>query len=529
MRRQSTYEHRESGYSAASDVDTDRRHQLSGVRALVIVVAVASIVAGCSRNADTRGRPAGTTAGPTTRRSAAPTVNVTTFGAHCDGSTDNTAALQAAVNGAGSRTIVASHGATCLFSHLTISKPVRIDFAGATLKVDVGTTGTFIVIRADDVSFEGGVINGSYAGGGIGSIIEWDGKDGVLSHTTLEHGSNVGLDAASGSVAVNYSTAVDFRNVGFLDEGGTMTTLGAQAHDCGYAGFEFASQAPQGAILDASTSHNGIGAYILSNGGTIKSFVSDDDNNFGLLLKGGASDWTAQAVETDREGQTIRNRSGCGVELWRDSHDDVFDSIISNTNAGFGVALGIDNTHNTFRMIYGDDVGSFNSNPGIALGSGNGENSFSKVTISDYTIGINIGEEGAFFPAPNDDNLFGSVHVYNSSANGVSFFSGSSNRIGALTLVNASSADGVARRNREYGAVNFENGSSDNVIDFLSESGTTDVPDFVAYVGHIGGGAGVPTGNSIASGMASCWSIGVTDDTVGGNTFRLTTSGRPQC
>src|SRR6185436_17711034 len=101
----------------------------------------------------------------------------------CDGTTDDTPALQRALDRGGRVALPASR--VCRFSSLTVSVPLALDLAGATLKVtDRAAPGPFVRILADGVAIRDGTIDGARELGARGWLVDWQGRDGSLDAVT---------------------------------------------------------------------------------------------------------------------------------------------------------------------------------------------------------------------------------------------------------------------------------------------------------------------------------------------------------
>jgi len=238
----------------------------------------------------------------------------------CDGTTDDTAALQRAFDRGGNLALPASR--VCRFSSLTISVPLALDLAGATLKVAAGAgPGPFLRILAGGVAIHDGVIDGARELGATGWLVDWHGQDGLLVSVTLQNGDSTGLavTGADARVAARRVVARGFAGklgIGFRVGAGALVTEDCGAEANAYAGFFVSQAALPATVIDGWTARNGVGVLLDGQlGGRVAQLRSSDDDRFGLLLDHGASGWHVGTVHVTAPGQTARNRSGTGVEL----------------------------------------------------------------------------------------------------------------------------------------------------------------------------------------------------------------------
>lgn len=431
----------------------------------------------------------------------------------CDGTTDDTRALQRALDRGGRVALPASR--VCRFSSLTVSVPLALDLAGATLKVtDRAAPGPFVRILADHVAIHDGTIDGAREQGASGWLVDWHGADGSLVAVTLQHGDSIGLSvtASEARVIAQRSIARDFVGpvgIGFRVGEGALVAADCGAEASSYAGF-FVSQAASGAtVIDGWTKRNGVGVVIEGQlGGRVARLRSHDDDRFGLLLDHGASDWHVGSVRVAATGRSARNRSGTGVELFARNHRNVFDEIVVTGAAGYGLAIAGDSDDNQFGRVELDARGTWDGDPGLVIAGGSDRNVIDSVRVLDHTIGVRIGENDLTTDAPSNANRIGTVFVAGARYNAIRFERGHDNEIREATIADSDSSESDAQGFK--GLVYFGNDSSGNHIGALVQADTRRIPNYIVYAGPCAVATCVtgvvPTGNRVERVTALGWS-----------------------
>jgi len=434
----------------------------------------------------------------------------------CDGTTDDTAALQRAIDRGGHVVLPAAR--VCRFSRLTVAVPVELELAGAMLKVaDRAAPGPFLRILADHVAIRGGTIDGARAGGARGWLVDWHGRDGSLDAVTLQHGDSIGLSVTDANSRVVARRTVARGFVGPMGIGFRVGAGALVAEDCGaeassYAGFFVSQAASPATVIDGWTARNGVGVAIEGQrGGRVPRLRSQDDDRFGLLLDHGASNWHVGTVRVEAPGRSARNRSGTGVELFARNHRNVFDEIVVIGAAGYGLAIAGGSDDNQFGSVELDARGAWDGDPGLVIGGGSDRNHLASVRVLGHTIGVRIGENDLAADVPSNDNRIGSVYVAGARYNAIRFEWGHDNAIEQATIADSDSSGSDAQGFK--GLVYFGNDSSGNHVGELVQADARRLPNYIVYAGPCGVATcltgAVPTSNRVDHLSAVAWSVAV--------------------
>jgi hypothetical protein len=437
-------------------------------------------------------------------------------GVVCDGTADDTSALQRAFDRGGRVALPASR--VCRFSSLTVSVPLALDLAGATLKVTAGAApGPHLRILADDVAIHDGVIDGARDLGASGWLVDWHGRNGSLASVTLQNGDSTGL-SVTGVVARVVARRVVARGfggalgIGFRVGEGALVTEDCGAEANSYAGFFVAQEASSATVIDGWTARNGVGVLLDGRlGGRVARLSSRDDDRFGLLLDHGASDWHVGTVHATDTGRSARNRSGTGVELFTRNRRNAFDEIVVTGAAGYGLAIAGDSDDNQFGRVELDARGSWDGDPGVVFAGGSDRNRVDSARVLGHTIGVRFGDNDLAADVPSNANRIGSVYIAGARYNAIRFEWGHDNAIGEATIADSDSSGSDADGFK--GLVYFGNDSSGNRIGHLVQADTRRIPNYIVYAGPCAVATcatGVaPRDNRVDSVTALRWSVAV--------------------
>jgi Pectate lyase superfamily protein len=452
-------------------------------------------------------------------------VDVRNYGAVGDGRKDDTVALQAAIDDAGSGGRVrAPAGRTFLISQTLVLRRNRavIDFGGSTLKLAGTPGGPMLQAAASRVVVQRVRLDGSRRAGGFGNGIEWYGAGGELRHCELVDigGSGVVVNNAKASVVCVRVHASDCRSgrgtaAGFYCGAGTLRTVRCRATFCERAGFFFDRTCSRNCVLDGTSRRNAIGALLMGRaGGRVGRFTAHDDDRFGLLFNKGASHWTCRHVEANRIGESVRNAAGTGIELFRQNRHNYFRTIVCRANPGYGLALGNGSSDNRFDRVVCDARGAWDSDPGITITSGSHRNRIKRATVVRHSVGVQFGEDNV---ASNDANEIGRITVVDSGWSGVRFEYGRGNSIGHARMINCWCADFAFP-----GVIDFGNSVSGNTISYLDQSydQRTAMRGAIppAYAVHC---AAQATNNRIQGGRTRGWKVARVKDENGRNRIHV--------
>ncbi|HZJ68220.1 MAG TPA: hypothetical protein VFD36_32185 [Kofleriaceae bacterium] len=437
-------------------------------------------------------------------------------GVVCDGTTDDTSALQRALDRGGTVALPASR--VCRFSSLTVSVPLALDLAGATLKVTGrAAPGPFVRILADNVAIRDGTIDGARELGASGWLVDWHGRDGSLVAVTLQNGDSIGLSvtAVDARVVARRAVARGFTGalgIGFRVGAGALVAEDCRAEANSYAGFFVSQAASSATVVDGWTARNGVGVLLDGQlGGRVARLHSHDDDRFGLLLDHGASDWHVGTVHAAATGRSARNRSGTGVELFARNRRNVFDEIVVTGVPGYGLAIAGDSDDNRFGRVELDARGAWDGDPGLVIAGGSDRNRIDSVRVLGHTIGVRIGENDDAPDVPSNANRIGSVYIAGARYNAIRFERGHDNEIREATIADSDSSGSDAQGFK--GLVYFGNDSSGNHVGVLVQADMRRIPNYIVYAGPCAVAtcpSGVaPTGNRVERVTALGWSVAV--------------------
>jgi hypothetical protein len=463
--------------------------------------------------------------GATRRRTAKPrVVDVRAHGAVGDGKTDDTRAIQSAIDAAGHKgSVRAPSGRTFL-----ISKPLSVRHAGlalslggSTLKVANGASGPVLRVIAAGVIVQRLRLDGSRGTGGRGNGIEWHRRGGVLRDCRVFAigGSGVVVNDASASLRCARVSAVDCSSgngsaVGFYCGSGVLQTRECRAEFCERAGFFFDHSCSASSSLDGKTRRNPIGALVFGRkGGTIRHFVANDDDRWGLLLDSGASYWRCDYVEASQIGLSARNYGGTGIELFAGNLKNRFRQVVARANPGYGLALGNGSSGNRFDRVTCDGRGAPDSDPGIVITSGSARNQIKRAVVVRHSVGLRIGEDN---PVPYNANSIDRITTVDCGWGGIRFEYGNGNVIRSARVINCWCADEAFP-----GAVEFANAVQNNSIGYLNQSYDqrkalpwAKPPPYAVHC------SSTARGNRV-KGVARGWGIAKVQDESRGNMIRL--------
>jgi parallel beta-helix repeat protein len=332
--------------------------------------------------------PAGTGAVTTTvQTKLRETVSVKDFGAVGDGVTDDTAAIQAALD-SGAGAVYVPKG-IYVTTGLTVTSPVKLYGEGTIKKISVSNSAA-IMITSNDVWIDGVKFAGAGAGSPISSTNSFDNAiqvDGVSTPTQLSRltFTNLTIDGFAGfGIRVDYARNVSVDNNAI--------------QYCGYAGCLFDS------VADSTITNN-----------KITEISGTGPDSYGISLSRDPTKSVSNAART--VNVTVANNVIASVTDWVgiDCHAALKCVIISNEiyNCKYGVNLQYDDDTAPFRQPCEEIIVS--NNVIVGLGTSSIANSRSGIIcIGLQSAGLinnkihivnNIIRDSGFFNDP-----FGAIH-----------------------------------------------------------------------------------------------------------------------
>ena len=281
---------------------------------------------------------------------------------------------------------------------------------------------------------------------------------------------------------------------------GPGTVRDVAVYDANAVGF-YAVAHFEGAVV---ASHNAIDFRLEGTGVTLAPdamLKSEDADHFGFYVWHLYDSHLDGAMVAIGAGTTSRDASATGFELWSDGQRNSFNIIISNANAGYGLAIYGGSAFNTIRELYADGAGGFDSDPGLSIGGGAHDNVIERATIKRYVLGLIFGED---VDPPPYSNRVETLLVESTPYPGVIMDRGAYDNVvgavGGATLTSTGSPSpyqGSVFISNRPGQTNAP--PHGNQVLGLVQAGTEYVPRYAVYLGP------GTTGN-VVRGAASSWS-----------------------
>lgn len=308
---------------------------------------------------------------------------------------------------------------------ITLNSSMRVEFdPGAVIqKVDDAASPAVTIAGGIIVEVAGAEIDGNRAAGATGpNIAVKSGATAILRDINTHHAKTQGvLVTGSGSKAYCYRVTSNDHDGGFGTSGngdGFFAQAGgylwADDH-CTAArnarsGFFLLEGAADGCRVGGYTTGNGLAGFQLrSDNGYGDTLICEDNGCYGVLMGRGAGatvGWVIASITTRRQGVSIKNGAGSGVELLGAQHNR-FGLIVNDGDLGYGTALAKsgDSTPSKFNTI-AQHVGKSLSDPSLHFSGGASHNHVG--STHSYGVGsvaVILGES----TAGNDYNTIGTV------------------------------------------------------------------------------------------------------------------------
>jgi hypothetical protein len=289
---------------------------------------------------------------------------------------------------------------------VTVTEPVSLDFNGATISKTSAMDNWAMTVTAANVSVTDLTIKGNEAAGAEGGGMLCEAADCVFRSVHVSGMTTDGIQVAhtGSSLTLASSTVSD-----------TISTLISSGE-----GIDVSSGAVLHATGTSSTDNTGSGYYLMAGGSgstisgtsadnrqaglmvgytpdvTVGTFDSSADWHYGVEFSGATGAQVGPVTATDTgaaENGLPVNSTGSGVALF-DTTGSTFASLSITGMPGFGLMVA-ESSKNTFDDVTIDRGGPGISNPGINLDHESADNVFVKASITDTSVGVNIGGSGA--------------------------------------------------------------------------------------------------------------------------------------
>jgi hypothetical protein len=392
------------------------------------------------------------------------------------------------------------------------------------LNADNGTLTSGVTIQSDSSASDGKkVVFGSSGYTDAASVDTSRMPPSPQSSTVINLTSPITINSSVTDVTYNVtssmanSSAITLTSTGSLERvivetnglamngvAGPGTVKDVAVYDAAYAGFASIKNF-EGCDLGQ---HNYVDFYLSGTGVTEAAdamIKSVDTQGTGFITVYLSSSIFSGAIVSLNGGLSTRNRSATGLETYAHSSSTLFNIVISNMMAGYGLAIYSSATGITINEFYGNDTGNWDSDPGISIGGGAHDNTIHKATIIGYADGLVLGED--VDPSPYG-NKIETADIENVPYVGINMNRGAYNNIvGAVGGVICNNCGSVDPLNISKASVSIANRSGEtntpphgNQVLGLKQYGTTWIPQYALYLG-----AGTTSNN--VSGSASSWSI----------------------
>jgi hypothetical protein len=332
---------------------------------------------------------------------------------------------------------------------LTVSAPAVLDFNGATIVEDASLDGWLITVNSPGVSILHVTLRGNRSsaneGGGLlceAAGCQVSGVEVTKMTTTgiLVRYPTSSLDISSSSVVGTFSPKPSAGNGILVASGALLQASDTSATGNSGNGFRLV-KAAAGSYISGSSSNNleaGISTLEVSDL-RIGTFVSKADWHYGIVMSQ-SSDVRAgflTVVDTGAaQGSLPLNGRGAAVALV-DVTGSTFTNLHLTGMPGYGLSLA-GASKNLFVDVRIARDGKGETNPGVNLDHGSADNTWQTVSITNTSVGVDIGSSGVKNDRHglngNTGNLFETLTLVGDRYAAISIQGGKDN---VFTLVNA--------------------------------------------------------------------------------------------
>jgi hypothetical protein len=416
---------------------------------------------------------------------AAQVIDVADKGAKGDGTTNDTTALQAAINAAqviGGTAYSAAGKTYKITATLTVTAACTLDFSRSTIIKANGFSGdphgAALTITGSNVIVKNLVQDGNRLNNQTtfqAGIWVDTGTNNYFEAVTAQNNWWVGFTHNSGdNCTFNRCNAIGNAGTGGSDGFRMNHFVGGVLLNCFASSNDRAGCAIEGSGVRVeyfSTTLNNWGILIHGNRNYVANFFSVDDNQWGLHLNNESAVQFQEAafnrIESafiDFTGNTADNPAGTGCQLAGASLNSIGILRVSR-QTGYGLAVTRNDTnpsvgsdHNDFASVSVDPDPNFGGDPGIHFSGGSNYNSIGVARVNGASVALIIGEDTLPVPTPtnplvnvNSHNYVGTLYAENCGFGGVSINCGQYNHIGELISRNCFDTD----LSLEHGIVGF--------------------------------------------------------------------------
>jgi hypothetical protein len=431
----------------------------SGVRRLLVVVAVAAVVAigaaGVVSVLHTRGVKPPPASGLPVRPPTEP--------CSASESLSGTGSLQSYIDASEHaqqhhKTVCLKAGATLTVdATATVAEPALLDFNGATITKAPTMAGPVMGVRGAHVSIVDVSIDGNQRNGAKGGGILWQAAAGLIYEVAVVDTESDGIELTGSGTSLVAERSSSDGNVnaeltgdGFFASAGTrLLTVQTSAEHNDHAGY-FLGRVAAGSSVSGSSSFNRFAGLQVedSTGLRVPNFTSTGDWHYGLYIGGDSTACSIGHVGVLNtgvaQGKLPTNTYGSGMELFGVSKCRVSaftDVVTDGAGSGYGLALARQPPGEGF-VVRGSDGNDFESvhvsgtsNPGIDITGSSSDNTIVNATASRCAVGFNIGEG----TVANDGNVFDHVVLQDDVVSGIGVESSNGNIFKVVQLLDVGS------------------------------------------------------------------------------------------